>query len=162
MTEVSAPSPQAEIHDLFRLREDLPQEILVAVPLVVLQNAQDPEIAVIHDRVDVLLDRRFAAERGDRSLFALRIAVKIVIDVQALVSVRRPDPTVSLDAVKNELPAIQMERIRGDVKHTVQDVVVFRPEEASLREREHFRLCADLHAGERCGCFRIERYAVRR
>ena len=71
-----------------------------------------------------------------------------MVDVKALVSVRRPDPPVSLDAVENKLPAIQMERVRRDVKHSIQDVVAFRMEEAALRERKHLCLRADLQAGE--------------
>ena len=58
-----------------------------------------PEESVVHNIVNVLSERRFSGKRDKRSLFDILIKKQISVYKQTLISVRAPDPAISLDSV---------------------------------------------------------------
>ena len=112
-----------ELHKRAHFRVNLADKFQVAIRLIMIKHAQDPEQGIVHDGIDMSCHRIISTKCQKSSLVNIRICQQILIYKKALVGVSGPDPFVTFHAIQEKDTAAKTEGMLCHLPDLIQFLV---------------------------------------
>ena len=112
-----------ELHKRAHFRVNLADKFQVAICLIMIKHAQDPEQGIVHDGIDMSCHRIISTKCQKSSLVNIRVCQQILIYEETLVSIPGPDPFVTFHTIQEKDTAAKTEGMLCHLPDLIQFLI---------------------------------------